>query len=419
MIRVADHLREPLTASVASTASVSRATLLVEYRDYLLACRFSPKTAENYLVPVRKLFEVYPKTSVADLTPLCIQRYLNSRPAKRRYQDYRGLAPFFAWLLGIGALTGNPCVSVLRPPKNPDGGGAGPRAARARPTVAPEPIVVSAYRDYLVQQEGLNRLGPATRRDYLRIARRFLGFYAKVSLEQITPEHVERWLIERRVSPRTMHSDLLRLRAFFRWLVDSHHLLKNNPCDRAHRPRWFPAPRPAPSEAEFVALCRATRTLEELVMLEVLYHTGLRIGEFLQLQVGQVDLDRRLVRLTSKGRRIHEVPFTPQVADLLRYWIGAHKHGWVFSWRQDCGRSPEYVGNMIRRLGREIGLTYPLTAHLLRHGLARTLKTSEMPLAAIQQVLRHQKIQTTIDMYGRLQSEDVRSIYDKHMVGRP
>lgn len=419
MIPVADRVLEALTAAVASTDTASRAALLVGYRDHLLKRRFSFSTINGYLIPVRKLFKMYPGTSMADLTPLCLQRYLNSRPVKRHYQDYRGLAPFFAWLLAIGALSTDPCVSVRRPPKHPESGPAGKRAARVVPIGAPEPPVLFPYRDYLVQQEGLNRLGSATRRDYLQAARRFLGFYAKVPLEQITPEHVEHFLIERRIAPRSMHSELLRLRAFFRWLVDCHHLLKDNPCDRAHRPRWFPAPRPAPSEAEFVALCRVTRTLQELVMVEVLYHTGLRIGEFLQLQVGQVDLDRRLIRLTGKGRRLHEVPFTPQLADLLGYWIGAHKHGWVFSWRQDCGRSRGYVGSMLRRLGREIGLSYPLTAHLLRHGLARTLKTSEMPLAAIQQVLRHQKIQTTIDMYGRLQSEDVRSIYDKHMGGRP
>lgn len=278
--------------------------------------------------------------------------------------------------------------------------------------------LLQPYSDFLNLQQSLGRFAATTRQDYRLTAHRFLVAHAHVTIDRITPEHIERFLVSRRCSPRTMHSEFLRLRAFFRWARDDYRLLRADPCDRVHRPRWRPAFREAPSEAEFVALCRATQTLEELVIVEVLYHTGFRIREFLRLQIADVDLQRRLIHVVGKGARDDYAPVTVQLADLLRYWIG-ERIGWLLPGRQGRGRDVQAVEEILKRLGRTIGLPYAFTAHFLRHGLARTLKTSEMPIASIQQVLRHAKIQTTIDMYGRLKLLDIRVLYDKYMGGRP
>lgn len=276
--------------------------------------------------------------------------------------------------------------------------------------------LLQPYTDFLNLQQSLGRFASTTQSRCIRAARMFLATYPHLSPERITSEHIERFLVAQPLSTRSMQTEFMRLRVFFRWLTDDYRLLKTNPCDRVHKPRWHAVPRPAPSEAEIVVLCRACQGLEEIVLVEVLYHTGLRVRELRNLRGADVDLARRLLRVVGKGGRPYDLPFPPRVADLLGAWLDGS--GWVFRGPRGARRRVEWIEGVLHRLGRAVGLPYTLTAHLLRHGLARTLKTTEMPLAAIQQVLRHQSIQTTINLYGRLQLEDVRALYDKHMAGR-
>ena len=227
-------------------------------------------------------------------------------------------------------------------------------------------------------------------------------------------------MVAQPMSRRSMQTVLMRLRAFFRWLIDDYRFLRQNPCDRVHKPRWSAPLRPAPSEGEFVALCHSSQVFEEILLLEVLYHTGLRVRELRNLQWNHIDLFRRRLHVTGKGGRPYTLPFPPHVRDLLETALTASAgSGWVFRGPRGARRRVEWIEATLGHLGRAVGLPYPLTAHLLRHGLARTLKATEMPLAAIQQIMRHQSIQTTINLYGRLDLEDVQILYDKHMAGRP
>jgi len=275
--------------------------------------------------------------------------------------------------------------------------------------------LLQAYTEFLNLQQSLGRVALTTRREYLRVARIFLQTYLNLPLAALTPEHIEHYLVARPLSRRSMQTELMRLKAFFRWAVEDYRFLRENPCDRVHKPKWHAAPRPAPSEAEIIALCRVAQTLEEIVLVELLYHTGLRVRECQNLRAEAIDLEHRRIRVIGKGGRPYDLPIPSHVRDLL----AAHgSSGWVFTSSRGMRRRVDWIEGTLKRLGRAIGLSYPLTAHLLRHGLARTLKMTEMPLAAIQQVMRHQSIQTTINLYGRLQLDDVQALYDKHMGGR-
>lgn len=281
------------------------------------------------------------------------------------------------------------------------------------------------FDEYLKRQMALNVFAHSTTMACHCDARRFLIYYAKVPLERLTPEHIERYLESRSATlgPQALHTEFMRLRVLFRWLRDDQRLLKQNPCDRVHKPRFHPTPRPAPSKDEFKRMCRACRTVEEALIVEVLYHTGLRIRELCTLKEQQVNVADRSITVRGKGGRTYAIPFPPHVGDLLGAWLIGAPDAWVFHSSKPWGekaraRRPEWVGIILHRLGREIGLPYKLTAHLLRHGLARALKTSEMPMAVIQQIMRHQNITTTINMYGRLPSDDLRRAYDKYVTGR-
>jgi integrase len=290
-------------------------------------------------------------------------------------------------------------------------------------TMARQTETLGRWLDWFDRQVALGHFSREYRLECHRIVRTFWARYPEVPLDRLTPEHIERYLTDgRMLSRRTMATDLMRLRSFFRWAQEAG-LVPDNPTMRVKRPRYTATPRAVVTATEFPKVCRACRTLEEICIVEVLYHTGLRVSELCHLRRDTLDLEQRWAIVEGKGRRTAYVFFPRHVADLLRAHLdSARPNPWVFyapkRWKgADHPRRPDWLNGVLHRLGRDAGLKYTLTAHLLRHGLAWMLKTSEMPLAAVQQVMRHQNIQTTIDLYGRLQPEDVHALYDKYVPG--
>lgn len=269
--------------------------------------------------------------------------------------------------------------------------------------------------DFRVRLLALNR-APSTVASYVRTAKRFLRVYPDVAFDLLTPEHVEHWLYDLPISPRSQAVKLEELRAFFRFLVKQKRLLKTNPCDGAEPPTWKPRLRPAPSWEDFLALRRACATLEEAVLLEVFYFTGLRRNELRGLRERDLALPERRARVMGKGSKERFVVFPERVMSLFRMHLKGDPDAWVFpSPIPHYPRSVEWIGRTIARIGRQANLPYALTARTLRHGFARLLKTREVPLEVAAKLMGHSSIQTTAKIYGALDTDDLQKVYDRHI----
>lgn len=263
---------------------------------------------------------------------------------------------------------------------------------------------------------------PTTRSQYVGIVRRFYRVYPDVRPDQITPEHVERFLHGLGISPRSFCGRLRELSAYFRWLRDQKCLLRSNPCERVEQPRWHPRLRPAPSEVEYRRVRACCRTAEEAAMVDVLFFTGLRVGELRRLKVRDVDLQARTIRvLQGKGGKDRIVVFPePVAAAVRRYAFQAgrlHPDAWLFTSRRrlDRSRGKQWIQQTIRRLGREAGLPYRLTPHVMRHGWVRLMKVKGVPVEVTARLAGHRSIRTTVELYGQLSEDDLKAVYDRHL----
>lgn len=288
----------------------------------------------------------------------------------------------------------------------------------------PHPLAVDLNHELLGEWiERLHALNYSefTIRGYRLAAQKLLAAYPGVPLEKFTPEHVERHVYALPVGPRTKASRIGHLGCFFTWLIDHKRLMKENPCARAERPRWKEHQRPAPSFADFEALRRHCRTLEESVFLELCYFTGLRVREVLSLQLRRVDLaNRKIYVVKGKGDKDRVVIFPPRVQELLRQFIRSdNPDAWLFPSPRFRGRRRclEWVGGTLGRLGKEAGLPYRLTTHLLRHGFTRLCKVRGVPLDVAAKLLGHASIVTTSKLYGRLDVSDLQTVYDRLIGG--
>ena len=149
-----------------------------------------------------------------------------------------------------------------------------------------------------------------------------------------------------------------------------------------------------------------------------MYSSGLRLAELVGLDVGDVDLVDRTVRVTGKGAKTRVLPIGTQAVDALRHWVLVR--------RQLVGEGEKalFVSRRGRRLatrsvqarlgvwGRQQGLPVGVHPHMLRHSFASHLLESSGNLRAVQELLGHSSISTT-QVYTHLDFQHLAHVYDR------
>ena len=138
------------------------------------------------------------------------------------------------------------------------------------------------------------------------------------------------------------------------------------------------------------------------LMLQTLLETGARASELVQLRVEDVSLAERVVTIRDgKGGKRREVPIRRDLAQLLQLHIGTRRAGPLFASRQQ-GSGPvphtltrQRVGQVVRGVARDAGITKRVYPHLLRHTVATRLLALGMDITDLQRFLGHESISTT------------------------
>ena len=267
--------------------------------------------------------------------------------------------------------------------------------------------------DYAARLQRLN-YAPSTISSYTTCVRRLFQTYPGVQPEQMTAEHIERFLDGRRLSPATFSTQTENLRAFFTWLQKHKNLIRVNPCAAVEKPRAPERHRPAPTRAEFDRVCTMCTTAEETCLVEILYFAGLRISELRLARVEDFDLEKRRLRVIGKGNRERMVVYPERVAETVRSLLGSPRtRTYLFSGRQGRPRDAKRFQGLLVALGKKAQLPYHLTAHILRHGYFRLLKTHNVPVEVAARLGGHRDIRTTVQVYGRLDDDDLQAAYDR------
>src|SRR5215472_1087619 len=154
-------------------------------------------------------------------------------------------------------------------------------------------------------------------------------------------------------------------------------------------------------------LIAAVRTPHNRTYFWTVYSLGLRLGEGLHLQVGDIDSARMMVHVhRGKGAKDRYVPLPSRTLKALREYWGTHRHPtWLFpATGRDHSQAAHADGPMerssvqgaLRRVVRELGLRKAVSIHTLRHSYATHLLEAGVNIRLIQQYLGHSSLQTTM-----------------------
>jgi integrase/recombinase XerD len=159
--------------------------------------------------------------------------------------------------------------------------------------------------------------------------------------------------------------------------------------------------------------------LRDRAILELLYAAGLRVGELVALDVGDVHLAAEYVRCVGKGSKERVVPIgTHAVRALQRYLtharpaLAARRRAVpaLFLNRRGGRLSRQSVWNLLRACARSAGIRRPIGPHTLRHSFATHLLEGGADLRAVQEMLGHASVATT-QIYTHLTRDRLREVY--------
>jgi len=280
---------------------------------------------------------------------------------------------------------------------------------------------------YLAHLRTERRLSPHTEAAYRRDLDALAAYCAAEKIaawKQVDNFHVRTFAAREHrdgLGPRSVQRRLSALRGFFNYLIRER-VIESNPAADIRAPKG--AKRlPKTLDADQVASLLARKPTDalsrrDLAMLELLYSSGLRLAELAGLDVTDLDLADRTVRVLGKGSKTRVLPVGSKAVEALRAWLG-ERRGLVKD-----GAGALFTGQNGRRLGtraiqKRIGrwaagsdLNVPVHPHLLRHSFATHLLESSRDLRGVQELLGHADISTT-QVYTHLDFAHLARIYDQ------
>ena len=231
-------------------------------------------------------------------------------------------------------------------------------------------------------------------------------------------------LHDRGYSDTTRARKVASVRSLFSFLVDEG-VVEADPTENLSSPRVGRSLPKALSVGEVEALLAAPEgdqpeAARDRAMLELMYATGMRVSEVVGLDLGDINLDQRLVRCFGKGSKERLVPIHDEAADAVRSYLERARPGQrnvgdrqaVFLSRKGRRLTRQGFWLALKRLAKRAGIRGTITPHTLRHSFATHLLHGGAPLRNVQELLGHASV-TTTQVYTHLTSEHVRSEYQK------
>jgi len=286
--------------------------------------------------------------------------------------------------------------------------------------------MIDAYLDHLRVER---RLAEHTLESYGRDLRALAAYAARArraphTLDRASLEAFVQQQRMRGLSPRSVARMVAAIRGFYKFLVLDRRL-DHSPADDLTPPRAWPALPKCLSLEEVDALIAQPDVatplgLRDRAMIELLYATGVRVSELINVRVADLHLDEQYITCVGKGRKERLIPIGEQAAQWVRrYQRGARRD--LLKGRSSPrlflnarGGALTRVGfwKILKRYGRQASLPRMLSPHVVRHSFATHLLERGADLRAIQMMLGHADLSTT-QIYTHVLEARLRSVYDR------
>ena len=288
---------------------------------------------------------------------------------------------------------------------------------------------LALFQEYLTVELGLAKNTQLAYMRDLRLLMKSLQLKADEELLQVSRQQLIAYLVRLKQEGRaasTVARKLASIKAFYRFLTAERYIRRNpaEVLEAASRGLHLP---------KVLSVQEVERLLDEpnlgtldgyrdKTMLELLYATGMRVSELVNVPVKNVDMKMQYVIVMGKGSKERMLPLGRTALHYLEHYLSVVRpqllHGkpdaaaelFVTGWGGPMTRERFY--EIIVAYGKSAGISKRVTRHMLRHSFATHLLNNGTDLRIVQELLGHADISTT-QIYTHLDVERLREVYDK------
>ena len=288
---------------------------------------------------------------------------------------------------------------------------------------------LALFQEYLTVELGLAKNTQLAYMRDLRLLMKSLQLKADEELLQVSRQQLIAYLVRLKQEGRaasTVARKLASIKAFYRFLTAERYIRRNpaEVLEAASRGLHLP---------KVLSVQEVERLLDEpnlgtldgyrdKTMLELLYATGMRVSELVNVPLKNVDMKMQYVIVMGKGSKERMLPLGRTALHYLEHYLSVVRpqllHGkpdaaaelFVTGWGVPMTRERFY--EIIVAYGKSAGISKRVTPHMLRHSFATHLLNNGTDLRIVQELLGHADISTT-QIYTHLDVERLREVYDK------
>lgn len=288
---------------------------------------------------------------------------------------------------------------------------------------------LALFQEYLTVELGLAKNTQLAYMRDLRLLMKSLQLKADEELLQVSRQQLIAYLVRLKQEGRaasTVARKLASIKAFYRFLTTERYIRRNpaEVLEAASRGLHLP---------KVLSVQEVERLLDEpnlgtldgyrdKTMLELLYATGMRVSELVNVPLKNVDMKMQYVIVMGKGSKERMLPLGRIALHYLEHYLSVVRpqllHGkpdaaaelFVTGWGGPMTRERFY--EIIVAYGKSAGISKRVTPHMLRHSFATHLLNNGTDLRIVQELLGHADISTT-QIYTHLDVERLREVYDK------
>lgn len=266
-----------------------------------------------------------------------------------------------------------------------------------------------------------------TQTNYQRDLQKFADYCQKFSLTvlaNIHSQHIRQMVAQlhrQGLGGKSLSRWLSALRSFFEFAIRNG-WAKNNPADAIQAPKSakkLPKTLDVDQTAQFVSVeGDSVLALRDRAMLELMYSSGLRLAEVVNLNLLDMDLRDATVTVLGKGGKQRMLPIGAHAIAALNAWLVQRKNFLtneteqaVFITQRGTRITHRAVQARMQQLSVKQGMDAPVHPHMLRHSFASHMLESSGDLRLVQEMLGHANISTT-QIYTHLDFQHLAKVYD-------
>ena len=298
------------------------------------------------------------------------------------------------------------------------------QSARDQPT----PPEVEQYLDAIWMERGLSENSLASYRSDLTLFSRWLHNDSNACLYSCSEIEIQSyfsWLLGQGYSSKTLARLLSCFRGFYQY-AKREAFIVIDPTLVIDAPKLGRKLPDLLSEYEVELLLQAPDTdepieLRDRAMLELLYASGLRVSELVNLPLSNISITQGIVRIVGKGGKERIVPMGLEAIDWIEcylrdsrpYLLGEKQALECFLSRRGQGMTRQTFWHRIKQYGLRAGIAKNLSPHTVRHAFATHLLNNGADLRVVQLLLGHSDLSTT-QIYTHIATARLQSLHQEH-----